>query len=156
MTTMKVARGLSRQANRATYRQAELSKSRSEFDKKPTNDVWRELQRLPEDSPRRCAIRNYFMERLLPLVRYNAERIHTRLPDEVDIEDLMSAGVFGLMDAIDAFDLERKVKFETYCPRVSAARSWTNCVRWTGSRAWSATARPSSSRPASRSRCPPA
>jgi RNA polymerase sigma factor for flagellar operon FliA len=122
MTTMKVARGLSRQANRAAYRQAELSKSRSEFDKKPVNDVWRELQRLPEDSSRRCAIRNYFMERFLPLVRYNAERIHTRLPDEVDIEDLMSAGVFGLMDAIDAFDLERKVKFETYCaPRIRGA-----------------------------------
>ena len=37
-------------------------------------------------------MRNYFMERFLPLVRYNAERIHARLPDEVDIEDLMSAG----------------------------------------------------------------
>jgi RNA polymerase sigma factor FliA len=122
MTTMRVARGLARQANRTALRQAELSKARSEFDKKPVNDVWRELQRLPEDSPRRRLIRNYFMERFLPLVRYNAERIHTRLPDEVDIEDLMSAGVFGLMDAIDAFDLERKVKFETYCaPRIRGA-----------------------------------
>jgi RNA polymerase sigma factor FliA len=122
MTTTRVARGLARQANRTALRQAELSKARSEFDKKPVNDVWRELQRLPEDSPRRRLIRNYFMERFLPLVRYNAERIHTRLPDEVDIEDLMSAGVFGLMDAIDAFDLERKVKFETYCaPRIRGA-----------------------------------
>jgi RNA polymerase sigma factor for flagellar operon FliA len=122
MTTMRVARGLARQANRTALRQAELSKARSEFDKKPVNDVWRELQRLPEDSPRRRLIRNYFMERFLPLVRYNAERIHTRLPDEVDIEDLMSAGVFGLMDAIDAFDLDRKVKFETYCaPRIRGA-----------------------------------
>jgi RNA polymerase sigma factor for flagellar operon FliA len=122
MTTMRVARGLARQANRTALRQAELSKARSEFDKKPVNDVWRELQRLPDDSPRRRLIRNYFMERFLPLVRYNAERIHTRLPDEVDIEDLMSAGVFGLMDAIDAFDLERKVKFETYCaPRIRGA-----------------------------------
>jgi RNA polymerase sigma factor for flagellar operon FliA len=62
------------------------------------------------------------MEKYLPLVRYNAERIYARLPDEVDIEDLMSAGVFGLMDAIDAFDLERQVKFETYCaPRIRGA-----------------------------------
>jgi len=68
------------------------------------------------------ALRNWLMERFLPLVRYNAERIHTRLPDEVDLEDLMSAGIFGLMDAIDAFDLERKVKFETYCaPRIRGA-----------------------------------
>jgi len=41
--------------------------------------------------------------------------MHMRLPGEVDVEDLMSAGLFGLMDAIDAFDLERGVKFETYC-----------------------------------------
>jgi RNA polymerase sigma factor for flagellar operon FliA len=40
----------------------------------------------------------------------------------VDVDDLMSAGTFGLVDAIDAFDLERGVKFETYCaPRVRGA-----------------------------------
>ncbi len=67
-------------------------------------------------------IRNYLMEKFLHLVRYNAERIYTRLPDEVDIEDLVSAGLFGLMDAIDAYDLDRQVKFETYCaPRIRGA-----------------------------------
>ena len=35
-------------------------------------------------------IRNELMERFLPLVKYNAERIHAKLPDEVDIEDLMN------------------------------------------------------------------
>ena len=59
--------------------------------------------------------RNVLMEHYLPLVRYTAERLHVRLPSEVDVEDLMSSGLFGLMDAIDAFDLERGVKFETYC-----------------------------------------
>ncbi len=67
-------------------------------------------------------LRNQLMERYLPLVKYNAERIHAKLPDEVDVEDLMSAGIFGLMDAIDAFDLDRGVKFETYCaPRIRGA-----------------------------------
>ncbi|MAE66703.1 MAG: FliA/WhiG family RNA polymerase sigma factor [Phycisphaeraceae bacterium] len=67
-------------------------------------------------------LRNCLMERYLNLVKYNAERIHAKLPDEVDIEDLMSAGIFGLMDAIDAFDLTRGVKFETYCaPRIRGA-----------------------------------
>jgi RNA polymerase sigma factor for flagellar operon FliA len=42
-------------------------------------------------------------------------RVHARLPDEVDVEDLMSAGLFGLMGAINSFDLDRNVKFETYC-----------------------------------------
>ncbi|MBZ0171052.1 MAG: sigma-70 family RNA polymerase sigma factor, partial [Phycisphaerales bacterium] len=83
----------------------------------PIEEVWLEYQRSADGT-----IRNYLMERYLPLVRYNAERIYTRLPDEVDLEDLMSAGLFGLMDAIDAFDLERKVKFETYCaPRIRGA-----------------------------------
>ena len=66
--------------------------------------------------------RNALMERYLPLVRYNAERVWAKLPDGVDLNDLISAGVFGLMDAIEAFDMERGVKFETYCvPRIRGA-----------------------------------
>jgi DNA-directed RNA polymerase specialized sigma subunit len=66
--------------------------------------------------------RNRLLENFLPLVRYNAERIWARLPDGVDLDDLISAGVFGLMDAIDAYDCERGVKFETYCvPRIRGA-----------------------------------
>ena len=67
-------------------------------------------------------LRNRLVEQYLPLVKYNAERIWARLPDGVDLDDLISAGVFGLMDAIDAFDLTRGVKFETYCvPRIRGA-----------------------------------
>jgi RNA polymerase sigma factor FliA len=66
--------------------------------------------------------RNALMEHYLHLVRYNAERIHTKLPDEVELDDLMSSGIFGLMDAIAAYDRERGVKFETYCaPRIRGA-----------------------------------
>lgn len=68
------------------------------------------------------ALRNRLVEHYLFLVRYTAERIGAKLPDEVDVDDLMSAGIFGLVDAIDAFDLDRGVKFETYCaPRVRGA-----------------------------------
>lgn len=67
-------------------------------------------------------LRNILMEHYLHLVRYNAERIHQKLPDEVELDDLMSSGIFGLKDAIEAFDLERGVKFETYCaPRIRGA-----------------------------------
>jgi RNA polymerase sigma factor FliA len=67
-------------------------------------------------------LRNHLVETYLPLVKYNAERIWSRLPEGVDLDDLISAGVFGLMDAIEAFDLERGVKFETYCvPRIRGA-----------------------------------
>jgi RNA polymerase sigma factor for flagellar operon FliA len=80
-------------------------------------DLWHQFKAEPTTE-----LRNRLIERYLPLVRYNAERIWARLPDGVDIDDLISAGVFGLMDAIDAFDLSRGVKFETYCvPRIRGA-----------------------------------
>ena len=67
-------------------------------------------------------LRNRLVEIYLPLVKYNGERIWARLPEGVELDDLVSAGVFGLMDAIDAFDLSRGVKFETYCvPRIRGA-----------------------------------
>lgn len=67
-------------------------------------------------------LRNRLVEMYLPLVKYNGERIWARLPEGVELDDLVSAGVFGLMDAIDAFDLSRGVKFETYCvPRIRGA-----------------------------------
>jgi RNA polymerase sigma factor for flagellar operon FliA len=106
-----------RSGGRYAARHAEASNASTPWDGMPMHDVWVTYQKSPNE-----ALRNFLMEKFLPLVRYNAERIHTRLPDEVDIEDLMSAGIFGLMDAIDAFDLERKVKFETYCaPRIRGA-----------------------------------
>lgn len=80
-------------------------------------ELWHQFRSQPS-----VELRNRLIERYLPLVRYNAERIWARLPDGVDIDDLISAGVFGLMDAIDAFDLNRGVKFETYCvPRIRGA-----------------------------------
>lgn len=110
------ARGV-RTHGRFAVEHAEPSLAPSPYDSMPIKEVWQEYRRTGDK-----AIRNYLMEKYLPLVRYNAERIATRLPDEVDIQDLMSAGLFGLMDAIDAFDLDRGVKFETYCaPRIRGA-----------------------------------
>jgi len=68
------------------------------------------------------SLRNRLMEHYLPIVRYTADRISAKLPNEVDVDDLISAGIFGLIDAIEAFDLNRGVKFETYCsPRIRGA-----------------------------------
>jgi RNA polymerase sigma factor for flagellar operon FliA len=50
----------------------------------------------------------------LPIVRFLARRIHERLPQHVDIEDLISAGVVGLMDAFAKFDPGKKVQFRSY------------------------------------------
>jgi RNA polymerase sigma factor for flagellar operon FliA len=50
----------------------------------------------------------------LPVVRFLARRIHERLPQHVDIEDLVSAGVVGLMDAFAKFDPDKRVQFRSY------------------------------------------
>jgi len=92
-------------------------KARSFPDQRSLDAAWRTYKRTGEEK-----VRNRLIEHYLHLVRYNAERIGAKLPDEVDVDDLMSSGIFGLVDAIDAFDLERGVKFETYCaPRIRGA-----------------------------------
>ncbi len=50
----------------------------------------------------------------LPIVRFLARRIHERLPQHVDIDDLFSAGIVGLMDAFAKFDPAKKVQFRSY------------------------------------------
>lgn len=56
------------------------------------------------------------------LVKYVAERVKDNLPPEVERDDLVSYGVFGLIDAIEKFDHNRGIKFETYAiPRIRGA-----------------------------------
>ncbi|MEM6332696.1 MAG: FliA/WhiG family RNA polymerase sigma factor [Planctomycetota bacterium] len=86
-----------------------LGSTKSDVSDDTVREWWESYRQEPTQD-----LRNKLMEHFLPLVKYNAERVHNKLPDEVDVEDLMSAGVFGLMDAIDAFDLDRGVKFETF------------------------------------------
>jgi RNA polymerase sigma factor for flagellar operon FliA len=50
----------------------------------------------------------------LPSVRYIAHRIHERLPQHVELEDLISAGVVGLIDAFNKFDHTKQVQFKSY------------------------------------------
>ncbi len=92
-------------SRRGTRRVAQLS-----LDEMPINEVWQEYKRTGSET-----IRNWLTEHYLHLVRYNAERQHARLPVEVDVNDLIQAGFFGLLDAIDGFDLNYGVKFETFC-----------------------------------------
>jgi RNA polymerase sigma factor for flagellar operon FliA len=49
-----------------------------------------------------------------PLVKYVAGRVSVGLPQHIEQSDLVSYGIFGLIDAIDKFDTDRNIKFETY------------------------------------------
>jgi RNA polymerase sigma factor FliA len=60
-------------------------------------------------------LRNKLIEKYTPLVRYIAERLLSTLPSFIGADDLASMGTFGLMEAIERFDLSRGVKFKTYC-----------------------------------------
>ena len=72
--------------------------------------LWKEYKLVGGDD-----LRNKLVEMYLPIAKYNAERIWERLPKSIELGDLVSAAVFGLMDAIEGFDITRGVKFETYC-----------------------------------------
>ena len=59
-------------------------------------------------------LRDSFIRQYAPLVRYVAGKVAMGLPQNVDYDDLVGYGVFGLIDAIDKFDPEKHVKFKTY------------------------------------------
>lgn len=78
-----------------------------------------ELTRLWKDlKGNRRAVRTQARETLIthyaPLVNQVAVRMIGRLPDTVELGDLVSYGMFGLIDAIERFEIERGFKFETY------------------------------------------
>lgn len=73
-------------------------------------EIWREYKLTGAEN-----LRNQLIEKYLPLVRYIAERLLQTLPSFVELDDLQSMGIFGLMEAIDRFDPERGVQFKTYC-----------------------------------------
>ncbi|WP_245961601.1 RNA polymerase sigma factor WhiG [Quadrisphaera granulorum] len=72
-------------------------------------DLWQRFKDHGDPVVRERLILHY-----APLVKYVAGRVAVGLPANVDQADLVSYGVFGLIDAIEKFDLERAIKFETY------------------------------------------
>ena len=71
--------------------------------------IWREFKETGESRLREQLILHYS-----PLVKYVAGRVGTGLPPNIEQADLVSYGIFGLIDAIEKFDLSRAIKFETY------------------------------------------
>jgi len=72
--------------------------------------IWKTYKKTRDEN-----LRNTLIEHHMPLVRTIAERVLQTLPKSIDVDDLSSAGTFGLMDAINGFDLSRGIKFKTYC-----------------------------------------
>ncbi len=80
-------------------------------------DVWRTFK-----SEGRGAARDQLILHYAPLVKYVAGRLATGLPASVEHADLVSYGMFGLIDALERFDTGPGIKFETYAvPRIKGA-----------------------------------
>src|SRR3954468_20378568 len=78
-------------------------------DPSPVDRLWQQFKsdRLPE-------AREHLILHFAPLVKYVAGRVSVGLPPNIEQADLVSYGIFGLIDAIEKYDPERGIKFETY------------------------------------------
>lgn len=82
-----------------------------------TDELWRRY--VAERSP---ALREQLILQYAPLVKYVVGRLAINLPTILDAEDVLSYGVFGLIEAIERFDPSRGLRFETYAiPRIRGA-----------------------------------
>lgn len=74
-----------------------------------TDKLWSDYQKKPTQEIREQLILAYAQ-----LVKVVAGRLNMYLGHNVEYDDLVSYGIFGLIDAIDKFDMDKNVKFETY------------------------------------------
>ena len=79
------------------------------FDETDEQELWREYAR--SKNPR---IRDYFVVKYAPLVKYVAGKLAVGMPHNVEFDDLVSYGTFGLLDAIEKYDASKEVRFKTY------------------------------------------
>jgi RNA polymerase sigma factor for flagellar operon FliA len=73
------------------------------------DQLWAEYKRTGDRT-----VRDQLIIRYSPLVKFVAGRVSAGLPHSIEQADLVSYGMFGLIDAIEKFDAERNIKFETY------------------------------------------
>jgi len=78
-------------------------------DRRAIDQLWREYKSTDSRAARDQLIVHY-----APMVKYVAGRVAVGLPNTVEQSDLVGYGIFGLIDAIDKFDIDRENKFETY------------------------------------------
>jgi RNA polymerase sigma factor for flagellar operon FliA len=85
------------------------NKKFKEFDACNEEDLWKQLVKTKEQ-----VLRDYFVVKYAPLVKYVAGKVSMGMPQSIEFDDLVSYGVFGLIDAIGKYDPARGIKFKTY------------------------------------------
>ena len=69
---------------------------------------------ISQAEPLSAEKRNELILTYTPLIKYIAARLAARLPAQVSLDDLISCGIIGLIDAINKFDVSKNVQFKTY------------------------------------------
>lgn len=109
---------LDRSGAEAPSAQAQGVRAPAPGGQEPAEALWRRYRAASDDSRGDPSdvetLRNELIEHYYPLVKYVAERLSQTLPKSIELDDLISAGVLGLMDAIRRFDFERGVKFKSF------------------------------------------
>ena len=80
-----------------------------QYDGMDEDDLWKKYNKSKSQE-----IRDYFVIKYAPLIKYVAGKISIALPQSIEFDDLVSYGIFGLLDAITKFDPARGIKFKTY------------------------------------------
>ena len=100
------------------------------------DQLWAVYKKSPTEQ-----LRHRLIERYINIVYHRAERVWSRLPEGIELDDLIQVGTLGLMGAIESFDPGRGIRFEAFClPRIQGAmqdelRSWDWVSRGTRGRA---------------------
>ncbi|MGP1523159.1 RNA polymerase sigma factor WhiG [Treponema sp.] len=79
------------------------------FEQKTEEELWIEFRKTGS-----IQIRDAFIRQYMPLVKYVAGKLAVGMPGNVEFDDLVGFGQFGLLDAINKYDPEKNVKFQTY------------------------------------------
>jgi RNA polymerase sigma factor for flagellar operon FliA len=79
------------------------------LEQKTEEELWQQYRQTKD-----LKIRETFIKQYAPLVKYVAGKVAVGMPHNVEFDDLVGFGVFGLLDAIDKFDPDKNVKFKTY------------------------------------------
>ncbi|MCP4133265.1 MAG: RNA polymerase sigma factor WhiG [bacterium] len=85
------------------------NKKFKEYDAVGEEKLWEKYMKTQEQDTR-----DYFVIKYAPLVKYVAGKVSMGMPQNIEFDDLVSYGIFGLIDAINKFDPVRGIKFKTY------------------------------------------
>lgn len=78
-------------------------------DEKEEDELWNEFKKTKS-----TVLRDKFIRQYMPLVKYVAGKVASGMPKSVEFDDLVGFGQFGLLDAIEKYDISNNVKFKTY------------------------------------------